>query len=144
MVLVGCSASPEEVYMDALEAQVTHLEALGDDLTMLGDQMLDENFNQAFSTLGLIQDDIDVLQLPTYVGTNASLITADQELNNTVEQTQTLTEVLQPVLQKAAENDGWTASEEDLAALTFAEEVTTKIEMHMDAASSALDAYVAE
>jgi hypothetical protein len=55
-----------------------------------------------------------------------------------------LTELLQPVLQKAAENDGYTASQEDLAALTAAEEITTKIEMHMDAAAEALDAYSAE
>ena len=142
--LVGCSATPEEVYMDSLEGQISRLESLGDWLSTLGDQMLDENFNQAFTTLTLVQDDIDALELPTYVWTNAFLKTADQELTNALDQTALLTELLQPVLQKAAENDAWSASQEDLSALQSAEEITTKIEIHMDAAGEALDAYETE
>ena len=144
ILLVGCSATPEELYMETLEGQISRLESLGDGLNTLGDQMLDESFNQAFTTLTLVQDDIDALVLPTYAWTNALLKTADQELTNAIDQTALLTELLQPVLQKAAENDGYTASQEDLAALTAAEEITTKIEIHMDAAGEALDAYSAE
>jgi hypothetical protein len=130
--------------MDALEGQMSHLESLGDDLTLLGDQMADENFNQAVSTLALIQDDIDALNLPTYLGTDPSLTTTDDQLQNAVDQTELLLAILEPVLQKAAENDAYIATQEDLAALASAEEITTKIDMYMSAASEALDTYSAE
>jgi hypothetical protein len=66
VLLVGCSATPEDLYMEALEGQISRLESLGDGLNTLGDQMLDESFNQAYTTLTLVQDDIDALVLPTY------------------------------------------------------------------------------
>gem|GEM_PF-4591821 len=46
--------------------QTAHLETLGNAIMSLGDQMIDEDFNQAFTTLTLIQDTVDTSNLPIY------------------------------------------------------------------------------
>lgn len=51
VVLTGCGATPEETYINELEMEVASLESLGELLSTLGDQLLDENFNQAYTTL---------------------------------------------------------------------------------------------
>ena len=96
--------SPEETYLEALQVQTSNLETLGSAISTLGDQMVDEDFSNAMTTLTLIQDTVDSSNLPVYQGTNEQVKTSSQELHLVLDLTHEFVTTLRPVLSKVAEN----------------------------------------
>ncbi len=143
VLLVGCGSSPEQTYVDALEPALEEIDVMASVLNTFGDNLLDENFNEATTTLLELQDAVDAIQLPSYAWVNDSLITVDDSLRTVVDQTNAMIATIEPVIVKFAENDTMEASAEDTVALEKSEALTKTISEAIDTAWAAMDAYEA-
>lgn len=139
VLLTWCGKTPEQSYIEELEVQTAHLETLGNAIMSLGDQMIDEDFNQAFTTLTLIQDTVDTSNLPIYAWADDNLKTSSEELHTVIDLTREFVSVLRPVLSKVAENSDYVPTSAEVDALENAWIIVENINTHMQIASDAFD-----
>lgn len=140
VVLVWCGKSPEQVYLEDLEVQTPNLETLGNAIMDLGDQMMDESFNQAYTTLTLIQDAVDASNLPVYEGSDTNVKTSSEELHQVIDLTREFVSVLRPVLAKVAENPEYIPTPAEADQLEKAGDLAESIDRHMQQAGAAFAA----
>lgn len=140
-VLVGCGSSSEESFLASIESQGDRLEAMGENLNTFGDHMFDGNYSSALTSLWLVQDDVDALQLTPYNWNDTTVATISQERTTMLTKTNEMLSLLRPILEKLMENPEYTGTEEEIASLEKAEALTLEIDGHLTKISTLVDEY---
>lgn len=143
-VLVGCSSSPEDVFLESINSQTDRLEDMGENLNTFGDQMFDENYSSALTSLWLVQDDVDALQLKPYAWTETNITTMSNERIAMLAKTNEMLALLRPILEKLVENSEYTGTDEEIISLERAEALTLEIDGHLTTISNLVDEYASE
>lgn len=143
-MLVGCGSSSEDAFLESIDGQAERLEAMGENLNTFGDQMFDENYNSALTSLWLVQDDVDALQLKPYEWSDSKLTTMSNERTLMLKKTNEMLALLRPILEKLIENADYTWTDEEIVALEKAEALTLEIDGHLTTIGNLVDEYVWE
>ncbi len=143
-VLVGCGSSPEDAFIESINSQADRLEAMGENLNTFGDQMFDGTYSSALTSLWLVQDDVDALQLKPYAWSESNITTMSNERTTMLRKTNEMLALLRPILEKLVENPDYTGTDEEIVALEKAEALTLEIDGHLTTISNLLDQYGVE
>ncbi len=143
-VLIWCRSSSEDNFLESIEGQADRLEAMWENLNTFGDQMFDENYNSALTSLWLVQDDVDALQLKPYEWSDSKLTTMSNERTMMLRKTNEMLSLLRPILEKLIENSDYMWTDEEIVALEKAEALTLEIDGHLTTISNLVDEYAWE
>lgn len=144
LLLVGCGSTPEESFVESVTLQADRLEAMGENLNTFGDQMFDGTYSSALTSLWLVQDDVDALQLRPYVWSDSTILTLSNERTAMLDKTNEMLALLRPILEKLVENPDYTGTEDEIIALERAEALTSEIDGHLTTISNLVDTYLWE
>ena len=143
-VLVGCGSSPEDAFIESINSQADRLEAMGENLNTFGDQMFDGTYSSALTSLWLVQDDVDALQLKPYAWSESNITNMSNERTTMLRKTNDMLALLRPILEKLVENPDYTGTDEEIVALEKAEALTLEIDGHLTTIGNLVDEYVWE
>lgn len=138
-LLVGCWGTSEEAYLASIEHQSDRLETMGENLNTFGDQMFDGDYDAAFVSLWIVQDDVDALFIKPYVWTDTKVETISQERTSMLEKTNEMLALLRPILEKLKANPEYTGTDQEIVSLERAEALTLEIDEHLNTIASLVE-----